>query len=282
VLDWNDNNEIDLAGYNIYRSIISGSGYGKLNGLLVSDSNYTDTDVSTGTTYYYVVTAVNTGSNESGYSGEVTAVPSNPAAGTGAVLYEYWAGIPGAAVSDLTSDVNYPDNSSGRELIMKLQGPVNWTDNYGTSIRGYLNPVTAGGYTFWIAGDDSGELWLSTDDNPDNAVLIASVPVSPQSSLISLAAGQKYYIEVLHKEDAGNDNISVSWQGPALAQQVIDGIYLSPCCLEFRDFSDFASQWQRVDCSAGNDWCEVADLNRDGSVLFDDFKVFADTWLLGI
>ncbi|MCJ7778690.1 MAG: hypothetical protein MUP16_10290, partial [Sedimentisphaerales bacterium] len=85
-LDWNDSNESDIAGYNIYRSTTSGSGYSKLNDSLLSDSNYTDNSVTNGTAYYYVVTAVDTSSNESGDSNEVSATPHHttpPAAPTG-------------------------------------------------------------------------------------------------------------------------------------------------------------------------------------------------------
>lgn len=49
-----------------------------------------------------------------------------------------------------------------------------------------------------------------------------------QSTTINLVAGQKYYIEVLHKEATGGDNIAVAWQGPGISQQVIAGTYLSP------------------------------------------------------
>jgi len=74
-LDWNDNGEGDLDGYNVYRSTTSGSGYSQINGSLLSSSDYTDNSVSNGTTYYYVVTAVDTSTNESGYSGEASATP---------------------------------------------------------------------------------------------------------------------------------------------------------------------------------------------------------------
>ncbi len=75
-LDWNDNNEVDLAGYNVYRSMTSGSGYSKLNGsTLVSDSNYIDNSATNGIPYFYVVTAVDDANNESGYSNEASATP---------------------------------------------------------------------------------------------------------------------------------------------------------------------------------------------------------------
>jgi len=74
-LEWNDNVEEDMNGYNVYRSPASGGPYGKLNTSLVVESNYIDVTVANGTTYYYAVTAVNTGGSESGYSNEVSAKP---------------------------------------------------------------------------------------------------------------------------------------------------------------------------------------------------------------
>jgi pectate lyase len=72
LLDWNDNSEADVNGYNVYRSTTSGSGYTKLNTGLVTTSDYNDSGISPGT-YYYVVTAVDTNYYESDYSSEVTA-----------------------------------------------------------------------------------------------------------------------------------------------------------------------------------------------------------------
>jgi hypothetical protein len=103
-----------------------------------------------------------------------------------------------------------------------------------------------------------------------------------QSVPISLATNGKYYIEVLHKEGTGNDNIAVAWQGPGLSQQVIDRLYLSPCCLDFRDFARFAVNWRLTNCNAGNSWCNGADFNHDGAVLLYDVRAFAESWLAGI
>ncbi|GEM_PF-3279453 len=73
-LNWNDNSEGDLAGYNVYRSKTSGSGYQLLNSsALLASSAYTDTTVSADNTYYYVVTAVDNGDNESDYSAQASA-----------------------------------------------------------------------------------------------------------------------------------------------------------------------------------------------------------------
>jgi fibronectin type 3 domain-containing protein len=66
----------DPAGavsYNVYRSSTSGSGYAKINSLPVLAPSYLDNTVSSGKTYYYVTTDVNTSSVESAYSNEVSA-----------------------------------------------------------------------------------------------------------------------------------------------------------------------------------------------------------------
>jgi hypothetical protein len=104
-----------------------------------------------------------------------------------------------------------------------------------------------GYYTFWIASDDSGELWLSTNDNPANKVKIAYVTTATgsrdwnnsnnpfqESAPIYLQAGQRYYVEALQKQAGGNDNLAVRWQLPDGSWEngdptiPIPGIRLSP------------------------------------------------------
>ncbi len=218
--------------------------------------------------------------------------------GTNKALREWWTGITGGAVSNLTSNVNYPYNPTGRELSHSLEGPTNWTNSsgsqmtaYGTRIRGYLNPITSGSYTFWIAADDTAELWLSTDADPSNKTRIAQVTsyVNPykwdknaeqKSSAISLVAGQSYYIEVLHKQYGGGDNIAVAWEGPGIIRQAITGAYLSPYVIDFADFGNFANQWLKTGCTSGTGWCSGADLDHDGNVQLDDLMQFVENWWL--
>ena len=46
---------------------------------------------------------------------------------------------------------------------------------YGQKIFGYLHPQSNGLFRFAIASDDSSELWISTDENPNNKRLVARV-----------------------------------------------------------------------------------------------------------
>ena len=117
-------------------------------------------------------------------------------------------------------------------LVDLFEGPVDWADNYGTRLYGWLTPPEAGDYTFWISGDDAQELWLSTDADPAKAVAIARVAswtgshewekeAGQKSAPVSLQAGQKYYIQALGKEGGGGDSIAVAWQGGSIAGQTV-------------------------------------------------------------
>jgi len=61
-----------VTGYNVYRSTVSGSSYSRVNGSLLGALSFSDSTVTSGQTYYYVATAVDSGGNESAYSNEVS------------------------------------------------------------------------------------------------------------------------------------------------------------------------------------------------------------------
>jgi fibronectin type 3 domain-containing protein len=61
-----------VASYNVYRGTTSGGPYSKLASG-IKDAKYEDSLVSSGTTYYYVVTSVEEGGHESPYSAEIQA-----------------------------------------------------------------------------------------------------------------------------------------------------------------------------------------------------------------
>jgi hypothetical protein len=75
-LDWDDNSESDLAGYLVYRATTTGGPYTEITASMLTSSDYNDSAVSGGTTYYYTVTAVDDYANESDYSSEDSATPT--------------------------------------------------------------------------------------------------------------------------------------------------------------------------------------------------------------
>ena len=64
----------NAVGYNVYRGTAQGGPYEQINIALESSTNYTDSTVVCGTTYYYVTTEVNAQGQESGYSNVAKAV----------------------------------------------------------------------------------------------------------------------------------------------------------------------------------------------------------------
>jgi hypothetical protein len=154
------------------------------------------------------------------------------------IVRQYWSNVNGTAITDLTNHPDYPQNPTATELLDLFEGPVDWADNYGTRMYGWLTPPETGEYTFWIAGDDAQELWLSTDADPANGVMIANVAswagsrewekeANQKSAPVTLQAGQKYYIQALGKEGTGGDSIAVAWQGGSIAaQEVISSQYV--------------------------------------------------------
>jgi len=155
----------------------------------------------------------------------------------GKVDLRYYDNIPGRAITDLLESPKYPGVPDEIIEITSLEVTENRGDNYGALARGYIVPPTSGEYTFFISGDDETQLWLSSDRNPNNSSLVATVTgwtgrkqyakYSSQTSPIQfLTAGSHYYFEVRLKEASGADHFSVAWQGPGISQQVIAGNYL--------------------------------------------------------
>jgi multipile epidermal growth factor-like domains protein 8 len=96
-------------------------------------------------------------------------------------------------------------------------------ETVGIRLRGFVTaPVTAN-YTFWLAADDSGELWLnSRGTDSAAAVRVASLTnfvrsgeftqfASQRSPAMTLTAGQRYYVEALGKNGYGSGFVSIAW-----------------------------------------------------------------------
>lgn len=158
----------------------------------------------------------------------------------GHALYERWTGD-GTADSMLTES-SIPDYT---ELVTSSEwgvGDDDSLDNYRARITGWLTPPADGNYIFWIVTDDNGRLWLSTDDDPANAGLIATETVwageegwggtdgLAQSSPIALEAGKAYWFRGGYQETGGGDHIRIAWDSAEAGipdHTIIQGQYLS-------------------------------------------------------
>jgi len=188
--------------------------------------------VNSGSTLQIKVEMTNNNSNEFMMFDNLNVVgqesSSHSCSATAGLLMERYDNIEGVSISSLTNSSNFPNNPSSTTILNTFEIPTNVADYYGARVSGYLTAPETGNYRFWIAGDDYAELWLSTDNNPNNKTRIAfhngwttsrewDKYSSQKSASINLTAGETYYIEALMKEHAGGDNLAVGWSKPGQA-----------------------------------------------------------------
>ena len=158
----------------------------------------------------------------------------------GSVENRLWNSLPGSTIATLTTLPTYPNQPTNSVGLTKLETSGTGQDQYGQLLVGTLYPPKTGSYRFYIAADDTAELWLSNSASSTGRERIALVSsatgvrdwtatTAQQSAAIMLVAGQGYSIEVIHKENTGSDHLSVGWKVPGSTSiDVIDGQYLAP------------------------------------------------------
>ena len=165
-LTWNANSENDLQGYYVYRATSSGGPYTRITGSILTATSYADTGVVGGTTYFYVVRALDTSFNESTSSNEVMATPTAPPPppppppGSG----------PGVILSEVVYDVSSTDDGWEWVELYNSTGTVvdvtGWCLANGGTSYSYsqvtLSGTIAPGATFVVGGPSSG----ATNGNP--------------------------------------------------------------------------------------------------------------------
>jgi hypothetical protein len=200
---------------------------------IVTDPNYTPGHLEREKTYYWRVDESD-GANT--YTGNVWSFTTT-LEGLGTITMEIWEGVTGSALTDITGNVNYPDNPTRTEELTSFDtGDSTIGTDYGARIYGWLYVPVTGDYTFYFTCADEGELWLSTDEDPVNAQLLAHEPVwgsynsfSHITDPIPLVAGNKYYIMTVWKQGADWEHCQVAWKGPGIRErEIVQGSFLSP------------------------------------------------------
>lgn len=157
--------------------------------------------------------------------------------------------LPGSDLIYLIHEPNFPQSPTQVQYITDLSTPINYSDNFGSLVRGYIKAPESGDYVFNLTGDDECRFWLSTDDTRENLQQIAYVDgytnhqqydkyASQTSESIVLVADTYYYFEGIVKEGGGGDFIEVNWKRPSNSTEwtLIEGVHLyedlcQPVCL---------------------------------------------------
>ncbi len=209
----------------------------------VTGTSTTVTNLASGTVYYWYVRPKNAAGSATGCASSVTSfTTSGGSAGgncnvtMGSIIREIW----NTNNWSLNSIDGFGTPNSTATLTQFALTTTENGSNYTDRVRGFLVPSATGNYTFNVTGDDYVELFLSTNGNPASKQKIAwhygyTSPTeytkysTQTSAVVSLQAGQPYYIELRHLEGGGNDHFRVSWKTPSSnTWAIVPGARLAP------------------------------------------------------
>jgi len=168
-LSWDASTTQDVIGYNIYRGPSANGPFTKLNTTLNVPTNYADSTVQAGQTYFYVTTAVDSHNDESAYSNETEAmVPGG--SGSEQALYAFaggsdpkspYAGLVFDKAGNLYGTTQLGGaNSQGTVFEVTRNADGSWTENVLYSFTGSADGgQPSGGLIF----DASGNLYGTTN-----------------------------------------------------------------------------------------------------------------------
>ena len=213
------------TGTNVYRATVSGGPYAKITVSPVTGTTYTDSGVTGGTQYFYVVTAVTPG-GESGYSnqgsaklaapGPTVATPAsaspNPVPGTTTALSVLGADAAGEGT------LTYTWAATGTP-----PAPVTFSANGTNAAKNTAATFSkAGSYSFAVTLRDGGGLTATSTVTVVVQQTAASVIVSPASATV--APGGTVQFSATVNDQFGN---TLSTQ-PPVTWQSTSGATFSP------------------------------------------------------
>lgn len=148
-------------------------------------------------------------------------------------LVEKWSLSGIASLDAFRSNASYPSTPNVRFYTSTLD-LGGYGDNYFLRIRGTITPPESGDYQLFIACDDQGEFWFSTDESTANLTKIAwldtytsknkwTANATQKSAVLHLEAGKKYYFEAFLREASSSDFIQLAWARNGGTPAIIGG-----------------------------------------------------------
>ena len=198
----------------------------------------------------------------------------------GGLKREVWNSLSGGTVANLTGSSRYPLFPDATSVASSVETASGYGDNYGERYCGWIIPPATGQYKFYIASDDASEVWLSTNESAANKAKICQVTgwtnyraysSGGQSALINLTAGQRYYLEILHKEGGGGDHLSLAWQLPGGSAPANGSDPIGPDYLQYEALSADPNltglvSWWKMDEGTGTLAADVLATANDGTL----------------
>src|SRR3989304_1023492 len=183
----------DATSYNIYWSTTSG--VTKTTGTKVTSNtnSYIHPSLTNGTTFYYVVTALNS-DGESSESSEVSASPISAPTGVTVTAGNKQVSISWTAVSDATSYNIYWSTTSG---VTKTTGT-----KVTSNTNSYIHPSLTNGTTYYYVVTA-----LNSDGESSESSEVSASPISAPTGVTATAGNKQVSISWTAVSDATSYNI---------------------------------------------------------------------------
>ncbi len=181
--DARDSADVDLAGYLVYRSTTSGSGFAQLSHELIrSGARYVDGSLSLSSQFYYQVTGVDSSGNESSPSAELYAWTTQK-------QQDGWPQAAGNRVYASLAIADADGNGAGELYVGSQDTKLYAWNSGGIAMSGF--PVDTNGEIWGAPGlgdldkDDLLEVMVGSRDNSVYAVHHDGSPVGSQAAFVT-------------------------------------------------------------------------------------------------
>ena len=208
-----------------------------------------------GSTYYVVATTAENELSITSIVANVTVL--SPVLESGWAKMEYWFApdpgittfsnnviVNGQTVVQLNTNYSVGANYTIFEPIFEGNSKANTTPNYTSRLTALFYPPATANYVFFVNSDDQGDLYVSTDSTPGNAVVVAqelnwgnswywtqdegsatagnigskcsATWTSPDGSTpwiagIPMTQGKAYYVALIHQDTGGGNNCEATF-----------------------------------------------------------------------
>ena len=149
----------------------------------------------------------------------------------GHVIWYVYTGLSDDDFEDLYVDPSYPLSPSYEINLLGTESTYNFSNNYGSVMRGFIKVPVSGTYTFNVTGNSRARFFMSEDTDPATMTMMATTLGStgkdehyrwPEqtSADLPLVAGNYHYFEIHHTEYMYSDHSTLYWRSPLFADTI--------------------------------------------------------------
>ena len=143
--------------------------------------------------------------------------PENPSGTTAGLMYQYYEAAANTSYTSLPTFASSTPKQSGATATIDERSLRQRNYGYALRFTGYVTVPTDGIYSFYTNSDDGSQLFIGSTLVVDND---GDHGTQERTGSIGLKAGTHAFT-VTYYQDGGDDQLTVSYDGPGVSKQVI-------------------------------------------------------------